>query len=228
MKPENLKSPFSWETRYVTIQDRVWYVPSYYDRYQEFTFPGWNHPDVFTQDRPIRVEYCSGNGAWIAAKAQQDPHSNWVAVEKKFARARKIWSKVKNHRLDNLLVVCGEGHTVTNRYFPESSVSEVFINFPDPWPKTRHAKHRIVQPLFINEITRILKPGHCLTLVTDDPDYSTIMTEVLGESPCFIPCYPAPFYITDLPNYGTSYFEELWRGKGKVIHYHQYRKKEIG
>lgn len=219
------KSPFSWKERYITIHDRIWYLPPHYYEYEKFTFPGWHHPLTFEENKPVRVEYCSGNGAWIAAKAKQDPHSNWVAVEKQFVRARKIWTKIKSEALNNLLAVCGKGEAVTQHYFSDESISEVFINFPDPWPKARHAKHRIIQPAFIQEIYRVLKPGHCLTLVTDDPDYSSIMIDVMAQSPDFEPCYPSPFFVTDLPEYGTSFFEDLWRQKGKQIRYHQFRKK---
>jgi tRNA (guanine-N7-)-methyltransferase len=224
MKPEDLKSPFSWQNRFITIHDRVWYLPEHYKQHDAFTFPGWLHPTTFTEKRPIKVEYCSGNGAWIAAKALQDPHSNWVAIEKQFTRARKIWAKVKNLKLDNLLVVCGEGFKVTNWYFQNQSISDVFINFPDPWPKRRHAKHRIMQPAFIKEMERILQAGGKLTFVTDDHDYSALTIELLFKYPGFESCFSTP-YVTDLEEYGTSYFEDFWRNKGKEIRYHQFRKK---
>jgi tRNA (guanine-N7-)-methyltransferase len=224
MKPEHLKSPFSWQDRQITIKDRIFYVPDQLESYESFRFPGWQHPDVFAKDLPIRIEYCSGNGAWIAAKAKEDSQSNWVAIEKRFVRVRKIWSKLKNENLDNLFVVCGEGYRTTQLYFPSSSVAEVFINFPDPWPKKRHAKHRIVQPHFVQEVWRILKEGCLFTLVTDDAVYSSIMIEVLKGCKGFEPCFPDPHFVTDFPGYGTSYFEDLWRSKGKAIHYHQFRK----
>lgn len=225
MKPHDLKSPFSWEQRQPAIRDRVWYVPSFYDDYESFSFPGWADPLVFPADSPVKIEYCSGNGIWIADKARKEPGVNWVAVEKKFERVRRIWSKLKNHEIHNLLAVCGEGHTVTSRYIPSCSVDEVFINFPDPWPKTKHAKHRIVQPIFMQEIHRILKPGCFITLVTDDPDYSRIMIEVMRNCEGFESVHRDPYYVTEIEGYGTSSFDKIWREKGKTILYHQFRKK---
>ena len=226
MKPNDLKSPFNWKQRRVAIEDRIWYVPTYYDQYQSFTFPGWANPCIFAQDRPIKVEYCSGNGLWIADRARNEPDINWVGVEKKFERVRRIWSKIKNHRIDNLLAVCGEGYIVTHHYFPSDSVEEVFINFPDPWPKTKHAKNRIVQPSFIHEIQRILKPNGVITLVTDDQDYSKNMIQVMQSCERFSSIYPSPYYITELSGYGaSSSFELLWREKSKDIYYHQFRKR---
>ncbi|WP_068468130.1 tRNA (guanosine(46)-N7)-methyltransferase TrmB [Candidatus Protochlamydia phocaeensis] len=224
MKPEDLKSPFIWEQRNILIQDRVLYVPDQCSSYDQFSFPGWAKEPVFSQERPVCIEYCSGNGAWIAAKASENRHQNWVAIERKFDRVRKIWSKLKNKQLDNLFVVCGEGYRVTHQYFPSESVESVYINFPDPWPKKRHAKHRIIQTPFVTEIWRILKKGGLLTLVTDDENYSQIMIEVVSAISGFEPLYPSPYFITDYPGYGTSYFEDLWREKGKTIRYHLFRK----
>lgn len=225
MKPHDLKSPFTWNQRHVTIHDRVWYVPGKYNDFQSFSFPGWEHPNLFGRNAPICIEYCSGNGAWIAAKAQSEPETNWVAVEMKFERVRKIWSKIKNHQLNNLLVVCGEGFKVTHHYFPSSSVKAVYINFPDPWPKRRHGKHRIVQPSFMSEIHRVLEPKGSVTLATDDESYSRSMIDVLMKVPGFQSELPAPYYTHDFPDYGTSYFEDLWREKGKSIHYHLFSKE---
>ena len=224
MKPEDLKSPFSWENRQVLIKDRIWFVPDYYENYQEFTFPGWDHPDLFGNDYPVKIEYCSGNGSWIAAKALENPQINWVAVELKFERVRKIWSKIKNLKLNNLLVICGEGLLTTKNYIPHSSVEGIFVNFPDPWPKKRHAKHRIIQPDFMCEMNRILKPQGTVTLVTDDEPYSQEMIEVCCANKDFKSAFSPPYYTHDYANYGTSYFEELWREKGKKIFYHEFIK----
>jgi tRNA (guanine-N7-)-methyltransferase len=226
MKPEDLKSPFTWEQRRVLIQDRVWYVPDQCEDtdYTGFSFPGWANRQLFDQERPICIEYCSGNGAWIAAKARVHAEYNWVAIERKFDRVRKIWSKIKNFELPNLLAICGEGYRITHYYLPSSTVRSVFINFPDPWPKKRHAKHRIIQVPFIREVHRILQPGGVLTMVTDDEAYSKIMIEVLHQVAGFESVFPDPYYVTHYPDYGTSYFEDLWRQKGKSIHYHAFRK----
>lgn len=224
MRPADLKSPFTWEKRHITVHDRVWYVPKHYQDFTSFTFPGWNDSLFFDDKKPICLEYCSGNGAWIADKAQNSPQYNWVAIEQKFERVRKIWSKIKNFQLSNLLAVCGEGFCVTHQYIPSESVHSVFINFPDPWPKNRHAKYRIVQVRFIAEVRRILQTGGLLTMVTDDVDYSKEMIAVMQQCPGFESIFPDPFYVTEYPDYGSSYFEEIWRGKGKDIHYHVFRK----
>lgn len=222
MKPENLKIPYSWEKRSVFLQDRIWFVPPCYDRYHEFTFSGFEHPDFFGNSNPVFVEYCSGNGAWVAQKAIDNPTVNWIAIEQKFERVRKIWSKLKNHQLSNLIIICGEAMTVTKHYFPNSAVDQVFVNFPDPWPKQRHAKHRIIQSSFVNEMSRILKKEGIFTIVTDDPSFSEWVSTIVSQDTTFKNHFPDLGYTTEYGGYGTSYFEEMWRNQGKIIHYHKY------
>ena len=224
MKAKDLKPPFDWNDRRVLIHDRIWYVPLRHGEQPEFVFPGWDHSDLFGNRKPVHVEYCSGNGHWIIDKALRNPEINWVAVEKKFDRTSKIWAKIKNYQLPNLIVVCGEGLNATEKYFPENSVSMAYINFPDPWPKNKHAKHRLVQGEFSHQVARILQAGAIFTLVTDDVDYSDQMIQVLQNSGLFESMYPTPYYRTDVENYGKSYFEELWRSKNRDIRFHQFKK----
>lgn len=226
MKPADLKPPFKRDDRQILINDRIWYVPTRTTSSGNFVFPGWDHPDLFGNGNPVCVEYCSGNGAWIAEKAIANPNVNWVAVEKKFERVRKIWSKVKNMGLKNLIVLCGEAHNATKCYFPDHSIQDTYINFPDPWPKNRHAKHRLIQEDFAKELWRILKDGRALTFVTDDFPYSQWLIEVMQQHGGFNSAYPHPFYVTDQSQYGTSYFDELWRSKGRTIYYHQFNKSK--
>lgn len=224
MKPEELTPPFPRTDQQRIIHDRVWYHPET-TRHPDFIFPGWEHPSLFGNDHPVVVEFCSGNGAWIAQKAAECPDLNWVAVEMKFDRVRKIWSKIKNGRLDNLIVIWGEAHATIERYFPAHSISDAYINFPDPWPKNRHAKNRLMRTEFADQLSRILKEGRSLTFVTDDVPYSEWTIQVMGSHQDFVSLHPAPFFSTEAPDYGGSYFDSLWRSQGRAIRYHQFQKR---
>jgi tRNA (guanine-N7-)-methyltransferase len=171
------------------------------------------------------LEYCSGNGHWIASKARENKDKNWVAIEMKFSRARKIWSKIKRQELDNLIVINGEGHKATANYIPDATIHQISINFPDPWPKRRHSKNRIIQPSFISEMARILTPKGSVIFVSDDDSYSDWTIEHFQKSGLFHSNFPAPFFTNEWPNYGdVSYFEDLWRNQGKIIRYHSFQK----
>lgn len=185
-----------------------------------FHFPGWYAENVFTHQGEICIEYCSGNGTWIAEKAAAHPEKNWLAVEKRFDRTRKIWSKIKNLQLPNLIVAFAEGLALSQTYLPTSTVSEIYVNFPDPWPKQRHAKHRIMNPLFLHEAARVLKPEGRLIFVTDDEPYSTQFLQTVAEQTELAQTLPPPGYSDPPEGYGTSFFDSLFRGQGKPIYYH--------
>lgn len=225
MKPKDLKSPYCWDERRPHLADGVLFVPAYFDRHEEFPFPGWESEQVFGRRAPVMVELCSGNGRWIIDRAKAAPELNWVAVEIRFDRVRKIWSKARNEGLSNLFVVCGEAMLTCDSYFPSASVSELFVNFPDPWPKKRHAKNRLVKEGFAERVDRILTPEGKVTLVTDDVDYSDQMVEVMGAAKAFLSALPIPHFVHEWPGYGSSWFEELWRQKGRAIRYHCFHKQ---
>jgi tRNA (guanine-N7-)-methyltransferase len=226
MKPKSLKSPLTWEQRRPLISDRILFVPEYYDRHHEWSFPGWEHPDIFGRSAPIEVEYCSGNGLWIIEKALAYPERNWVAVERQFERVRKIWSKMHNFSLTNLFIVCGEALTFTRFYVPERSFAAVYINFPDPWPKAKHAKNRLLQEPFITEIARTAAIRAKMTIVTDHFNYTEQISQTVLANPLWHSCFPEPYFVNVWENYGSSYFDALWRERGLVIYYMQYLKEK--
>ncbi|MDB6081577.1 MAG: trmB [Chlamydiia bacterium] len=225
-KAKDLHLPFAWEDRQPVLHERLWYLPGKID-WSTFSFPGFQAPSFFANSKPVHIEYCSGNGSWIIDRAKRHPEINFLAVEQRFDRARKIWAKMHNAGLQNLIVALAEGHAMTKTFIPDSSVTQIYINFPDPWPKRRHAKYRIINPTFIAEMHRILADNGTVTIVTDDADYSTsIIKEMLAHAG-FLSAFDAPYFAEASSEYGTSYFDELFRSKGKIIKLHQFRKQSI-
>jgi tRNA (guanine-N7-)-methyltransferase len=209
---KELKIPFTWEERRAILLDSFFYIPkAYQNKKESFQF--------FDLEKPIAIEYCSGNGQWIGEKAKQNPDINWIAVEKKFVRARKIWGKMQRENISNLCVVCGEALEFTRYYAPR--ITKAFINFPDPWPKFRHAKHRLVRAEFLNELSRIMGPYGTITCVTDDVPYFNQMLFEFSQCPEWTKIFEG----TDWQDYGDSFFKELWLHKGRAIHYLSYGKR---
>lgn len=222
MKATDLKFPFSWEERRPLISDRVLYIPKYYDKHADWALPGWEDPQLFGRLAPLHIEYCAGNGGWIIDKALQHPEINWIAVEKRFERVRKIWSKIHNFQIKNLFVVCGEALTFTQHYIPTGSFDAAFVNFPDPWPKEKHAKNRLLQDPFFSELARACKPGAPATIVTDHFDYAKQVAESMHLHAKWKAAFPPPFYVNEWANYGSSYFGDLWKQMGLAIYYMQF------
>ncbi len=222
MKPKDLPFPYSWEDRRPLLKDGVLFVPDYYQGHSEFPKLDWSCGAVFANTNRVVIEYCSGNGAWIIDKALSFPAINWVAVEWRFDRVRKIWSKKNNTLIPNLFIVCGEAVTFTSSYVQESSVSEVYVNFPDPWPKEKHAKNRLIQQEFIQAIAKaVVKEGKA-TFVTDAAAYSRQMVEQMQQSGEWRSHFPSPYFVSEWDGYGPSYFNDLWTSQGRSIFYHQF------
>lgn len=224
MKPEDLKTPFRFSERRVLLEGRMFYVPDHLECYKEYCLPPFK--ELFGNPNPVFVEYCAGHGHWVVERALASPHQNWIAVERRFDRVRRIWAKRENCKIENLLIVCGEAHCVTEHYFYDASLAGVYINFPDPWPKRRHAKHRLIDNKFLNQLRRSCQIDAPFVFVTDDRGYTERFIDQMGQIEGFVPTFPLPHYIMDWTGYGDSYFDTLWRQRGRSIHYVQYRRNQ--
>ncbi len=209
---KDLRIPYTWEERQPVYLDRFFYVPKAY------AHGTWDGTFAWQGKGPVHLELCSGNGQWIGEQAQKRPDVQWVALEMQFDRARKIWLKLHRENIPNLYVVCAEGLAFLQHYAPARSVHQAFVNFPDPWPKRHHAKHRLVRPPFAEALAQAMLPGGSLMLATDDVPYRDQMATVFGSAAgwTFVP--PS----TDAGTYGASFFATLWQQKGKTLHYLQY------
>ncbi len=212
--------PFSYEERRPVLLEQFLYIPALYDHGGWVPVP-WR--TLFANDNPVSLEYCSGNGQWIAKRAKQHPERNWVAVEKRFDRSKQIWKWAMRENLKNLYIVCSEGALFSKHYAPRNALDEVYVNFPDPWPKLRHAKHRIIQRSFVEVLEPLLKPQAIVTLATDHPEYAQQMIRTFRGSPGWESLHPEPYYLPEWPNYGESFFETLWRERKCNFHYMQFK-----
>lgn len=219
---KDLLIPFRWDERRHIFLERFFYLPKQYDHAQKGELINWSGPLVFGNDRPVCLEFCSGNGQWIGDRALSFPESNWVAVEMKFERARKIWLKTFRENIPNLYVVCAEAMTFLTHYIATNCLSEAFINFPDPWPKLRHGKHRLVQAPFVKELSRAVKNEGTVALSTDCSAYRDQMIREFGRAGSWQALYDPPYYRTDGVSYGNSFFANLWKEKGREIFYLRY------
>ena len=196
--------------------DPILCVPKFFDKHE------LEHP-LFQKEGPYVLEICSGNGEWICRRAAKDPKNQYIAVEMQLKRVRKIWSKRTNQSLDNLQIVYGQAQDFCQFYVPKNTFSEIYINFPDPWPKKRHAKHRLVQPEFIQILHTLLAPGGTLTIVTDDIPYGLQIQDTLTSA---LWCPLCGLY-NSLEEYGESYFGRLWESLHRTVQFYTYEKVSL-
>ena len=141
--------------------------------------------------RAARVlEIGIGDGETLLALAAAQPESDFLGIEVHRPGIGHCLLGVESRGLANLRLVAHDAVEVLERQLPDGSLDEVLLYFPDPWPKKRHHKRRIVQPAFVELVARKLKPGGTFRLATDWAPYAQHMLEVLRGSPSF--CNASP------------------------------------
>lgn len=134
--------------------------------------------EVFGRNAPVELELGSGDGGFILEMARRNPGTDYLAVERLMGRARKIVKRTMESGLPNLKTLRLDSNYVVGRLCPPRSVRCVWILFPDPWPKARHHRRRLIQPEFLEALARILEPGGEVRFATDHEEYFQWACEV--------------------------------------------------
>ena len=129
------------------------------------------------------VEIGSGTGTSTAAMAPKEADTNIIAVELYKPGLAKLLGQIEREGIDNIRMIRGDGIEVMVRMFAPESLDGIRVFFPDPWPKARHHKRRIVQPAFAELVRSKLKIGGVLHMATDWENYAEHMLEVMNAAP---------------------------------------------
>ena len=135
----------------------------------------------------VWLEIGFGAGEHLAWQAETHPDIGIIGVEPYVAGQAKLLSKIADKRLSNLRLYPEDARDVIAA-LPDSSLTRVFILFPDPWPKTRHHKRRFIQMEMLDRLARIMKPNAELRFATDDHSYLLWALERLCAHPAFHWC----------------------------------------
>ncbi|MCH9613112.1 MAG: tRNA (guanine-N(7)-)-methyltransferase [Chlamydiia bacterium] len=222
MKPKDLKYPYTFEEREPTLSEGVLFLPPHYLNHDAHK---GRFDELFKTSQPLYIEYCSGNGEWILEQAENRPDVTWIAVEKRIDRVQKIWAKMKNRGVGNLIIVCGQAECLTKHYLNDGCIDQIYIHFPDPWPKDRHAKHRLFKDDFVKDMARCMRDGAELRLVTDHQMYGEEAALTLAQNASFSPLFPEPYYVVEEKSEGSSYFHRLWLELGRSIYIVKFQKE---
>src|SRR3989442_701059 len=138
-------------------------------------------PSIFGRKAPLVLEIGSGMGETTAAIAQARPDADFIAVEVHGPGVGSLLNRIEAAGLSNLKVVRHDAMEVLERMIPDGALAAIHLFFPDPWPKKRHHKRRLVQPEFAALAARKLVPGGTLHAATDWPDYADHMNSVFSN-----------------------------------------------
>lgn len=122
---------------------------------------------LFGNDNPIRIEIGCGKGDFIVGTAAKEPDVNFLALEKVSDVLMLAAEKVKKSELSNIRVCCVDAKELAE-IFPEGSIDRIYLNFSDPWPKSRHEKRRLTYRTFLEIYKKILKPDGAVYFKTDN------------------------------------------------------------
>ena len=129
-------------------------------------------PVIFGRRAPVEIEIGAGKGEFIIERAAEFPERDFVAVELSGTITHVLAVRCGRRGLDNLRVARMDARTLVNLMLPDASVSAFHIYFPDPWPKDRHAKHRLFSPFFVANLARTIRPDGILYVATDVRSYA--------------------------------------------------------
>lgn len=137
---------------------------------------------LFGDDRPVVLEIGFGMGDSLIEMARRAPEKGFIGIEVHPPGVGRLLSRVREEGLENIRVYCEDAIEVLARCIPDGSLAGVQLFFPDPWPKKRHHKRRIVQPAFAQAIRQKLAPGGTFHMATDWENYAEQMMEVMSTA----------------------------------------------
>ena len=147
---------------------------------------------LFPRSQPLEVELGSGDASFLIHYAAAHPERNFIGVERLLGRMRKLDRKGRRAGLTNLRGVRIECSYFLEWLLPPHSAAALHVYFPDPWPKKKHRKHRLINERFPALARAALSPGGTVYLRTDDEDYFAQMTTVFQTDPSFRPVQTLP------------------------------------
>ncbi|GAB4348279.1 MAG: tRNA (guanosine(46)-N7)-methyltransferase TrmB [Immundisolibacter sp.] len=142
---------------------------------------------AFGRQAPRTLEIGFGMGDALLALAQAQPQRDFIGVEVYPPGIGRFLLRVEQLGLGNVRVISADAVQVLERYLPPGSLSQLLVLFPDPWPKKRHHKRRLINAAFLALAARALAPGGQLHIATDWADYAQAIDEALAASDDFSP-----------------------------------------
>jgi tRNA (guanine-N7-)-methyltransferase len=172
---------------------------------------------IYGRPPKLTVEIGFGNGDLLAELAAREPASDFLGIEVHRPGVGRLLNRVHEEGLDNVRVSVFDAVEVMGRQIPDASLERVLIYFPDPWPKKRHHKRRLIQPPFAALLTRKLQAGGRLHLATDWEDYAHHMIEVLDACKALSNTAGPGGFVPRPPERPLTKFEQRGQRKGHDV-----------
>lgn len=150
--------------------------------------PGKTLQQVFGRTAPLCLEIGFGNGSALLQMAEKSPHCNFIGTDVHRPGVGRLLLELKARQLTNIRVFCEDGIAVLSVAIVPCALQELYLYFPDPWPKKKHHKRRLVQSAFIELVASRLCRGGSFHFATDWQPYAEHALQVLEQSAQFENC----------------------------------------
>lgn len=140
----------------------------------------------FGNDRPVVLEIGFGNGDSLADMAAAEPDTNFLGIEVHRPGVGHLLIRIGQQQLQNVRIISHDAIEVIKYCLADNSLAGVQLYFPDPWHKKRHHKRRIVQPAFLDELSRVIRPGGFFHAATDWEPYAEHIRDAIATHPAFL------------------------------------------
>ena len=157
-------------------------LDNYWDKYCLNPNADYDFSQVFGRNAPLFVEIGFGNGESLSSMAAANPDKDYIGIEVHRPGVGHLLLLLNQQSLTNVRIYCHDAIEIMEHKIADNSLSGVHLFFPDPWPKKKHHKRRIVRPDFIDLLIRKLKPEGYFHAATDWENYAEAMLAVLSES----------------------------------------------
>lgn len=172
------------------------------------------------------MEIGFGGGEHLAEQARRHTKVGFLGCEPFDKGVAKLLRSMGHHPLPNVRVYLDDARLLLSR-LPPACLSRVFILFPDPWPKQRHHKRRLIQPATIALLARVINAGGELRLASDHEDYVTWMLEVMQNHPAFEWTARAPEdFLTPPVDWVPTRYQQKTEAQGRRPTFLMYRRRE--
>lgn len=188
---------------------------------------GWEKIFAPVPAAPLVVEIGFGRGEFLRALAEASPGTAHLGVEVSFKRVLKLARRLACSELVNVRLVAAPAEEVLRDLLAPASVHTFWINFPDPWPKKRHARRRLLSPAILARLADRLEPGGHLHVATDHVAYAEEIDADLRAEPALENALAEPF-VRDVPGRMRTAYELEWRAEGRPLHFWHYTRPGRG
>ena len=170
------------------------------------------------------LEIGPGRGDLLFALAQRCPSQKFIAIEIGNKRYKKLVERAQKRQLTNITLVRADARVALTRFFTPESFEKIFVLFPDPWPKDRHAFKRLLSVEWIRILVQLLKPGGQFIAATDVPWYAKWAFDNINTIKELRNTLHPHEFQASLPELPETYFQKKWKDMGLNLHFMQFEK----